>query len=294
MTNNMNINRNSVKNPTYGMSYITAGILFVLIFALCAALFGFVAFNADKNYEITNSASGMFLNVTCALAVVAAFVCAVILCVRCAKSNKLKNPDMFIPPRDTFYYFKRVGFFVLMIVLMNIAASFVGMCAIALFGGILMHINNLYFRELAIKLPVFILYLALVYKMLVRFGFMDSQRKIFNRNFKLITIIISSVIMLPAAVHDSFFAMPAVNSMMVNANTVFSPHVGVYIADDFDGFPTLNPNFSTLSVVLIVVTVLLTFAIQTGVFVFAYNRGKKVFIKQHIRQIDEYEMDENI
>lgn len=300
------INRNSVKNPTYTLAYIVAAVLFALVFALCAVLFGLVTYEA----------SGIILNLTHAVAIAAALVLAVMLSMRCSKEHSVKNlgipsitdekPDFFNPdkdkspktdiyftPRDTFYYLKRLGFFVLMIVLMNIAASLVGMCAVALFGGVLVKIENVFLREFAVKGPMFVLYVSLVYKMLVRYGFMDSQKKIFNLNFKMFTFLISSMVMVPAAVCDSFFCIPAANALMVNVQTVLNPNVGVYIVEE-DGFMVLNQHFGAGNVAMICLTVLLTFFIQVCLFGFAYKRGKKIFIKQHIRKIGEYEMDENI
>jgi len=312
-----NTNRNSIKNPTYTRAYIVTATLFVLLFALCVTLFNLVTYQA----------SGVILNLTYGVAIAAALISALLLCTRCAKMHAVKNlgvpattdgkldffdisastsdklnsfdsgrnkkKDIYFKPRDTFYYLGRLGFFVLMIFLMNLAASLVGMCAVALFGGALMRVENALLRELAVKLPTFALYLSLVYKMLVRYGFMDSQKKIFNANFKLLTFIISSMVMLPAAVCDSFFSIPAANALVVNVQTVFSPNIGVYIVEE-DGFMIFNESFGAGNVVAICLGLLLTFSVQVCVFCFAYRRGKEIFVKQHIRQIGEYEMDENI
>ncbi|MCL1792322.1 MAG: hypothetical protein FWG34_00475 [Oscillospiraceae bacterium] len=300
------MNRNSFKNPSYTLAYIVTAVLLAIVFALCIILFG----------TVTYEASAIILNLMHAVAIVSALVVAFMLCLRCSREhaaknlgisasaekkpdfydsekNKEKKPDIYFTPRDAFYYMKRMIFFVFMIVLMNIAASFVGMAAVSIFGGFILRINNAFFQEFAFKLPMFALYLALVYKMLVRYGFMDSQKKIFNLNFKMFTFLIASMVMLPAAACDSFFCMPAANTLLLNIQTVFSPNVGVYIVEE-DGFMTLNGSFGAGNVVLICLTLILTFAVQICFFRFAYNRGKKIFIKEHIRQLDEYEMDENI
>jgi len=304
-----NPNRNSIKNPTYTMAYIATAVLFALLFAACVILFN----------SVTYQASGVMQNITFGIAVAAALVSALILCTRCAKAHAAKNlgvpstpsttegkldffdpdrekdkkKDIYFKPRDTFYYLGRLGFFVLMIFLMNLAASLVGMCAVALFGGALVRVENAFLRELVVKLPTFVLYLALVYKMLVRYGFMDSQKKIFNLNFKLITFIISLMVMTPAAVCDSFFSIPAANALVVNIQTVISPNIGVYIVED-DGFMVLNENFGAGNVAAICFALLFTFSVQLCLFCFAYSRGKKIFVKEHIRKIGEYEMDENL
>jgi len=270
-----------MNGKTYGNSYFVTGLLFCIIFFLSLILFSLIAFPS----------SGIIRDITRAAAVIFAFICAAVLCNRCSISNKLRNPDMFTPRRDTVYYFKRMGFFVLMLILMSIGSSLIGMCAVALFGGVLVRIENLYLREFMLKLPIFILYLSLGYKMLVRYGFMDSQRKIFNINFKMLTFIISSMIMLPDALHNSFFYIPVINAPLVNAHTVLSSNNGSYIFDD-DIF-ILSENFTVFNIIFIAFMVLLAFAIQLAVFGFAYLRGRQIFIKQHIREID-YDMDENI
>jgi len=186
-----------------------------------------------------------------------------------------------------------MGFFTLMIVLMSLAASLVGMVFCAFIGGIFYNIDHAFFSEFLLKLPFFALYISLVYKMLVRFGFMDSQRKIFNPNFKMISFIISFIIMLPGLVHDNFFYSATLNDGTINVQTFLSPGTGVYTIES-DGFILVNENFGALNIILIALTILLTFAIQAFIFRFAYNRGKQIFIKEHIREVNEYEMDENI
>lgn len=290
--NNNNNNNNSAKFSTYRVSYIIAGVVFAALFAICLVAFGVVGFNADIDPNVTNAVSGVASNITMTIAVISALTIAFLICNRCAGINKKNNPDIFIPPRDTIYYIKRMGFTVIMIVLMDLAASLVGMCAIALFGGFLLMFDNLLLRELIIRVPIFALYIVLVYRMLIRYGFMDSQRKIFNLNFKILTVIIAFIIMIPGAVQSSFFYVPAASEGFITPQNLLVPYTGVYIVED-DGFRILNENFNAGNVILIAVTVLITFAVQAAVFAFAYNRGKQLFIKQHIREID-YDMDENI
>ena len=298
--NNMNINTSENKNntfdsvSTYRGSYIVTSVLFGIVFLICLFVFGVVAFNAYKDLQVTLAVAGVALNITRAVSYVAAIISAFIVCVNCAKANKIKNPDIYIPPRDTFYYIKRMGFITIMIVLMSLAASLIGMCAVALFGSVLLRFGNAFIRELVIKLPLFILYLSFVYKMLIRYGFMDSQRKIFNINLRILGIIIAFMLMLPGTVYDSFFYVPAANEGSTNVQTVLSQNSGVYKIDESDGFAELNENFNAGNVIFIFVMILLTFAIQLAVFGFAYKRGKQIMIKEHIREINEYEMNENI
>ena len=173
-------NNNSVNLETYSNSYIVAGVLFGIIFALCMTLFNFV----------TYAASGIISNVMNIVSVVAAFMVAVITAVRCARASKSKYPDAFTPPRDTAFYFKRIAFITIMIIIMSLAASLLGAIVVGVFwGGIVSKTGNAFFSEFLLKLPVFIIYITFVYKMLVRFGFMDSRKKIFNPNFIFIKLL---------------------------------------------------------------------------------------------------------
>ena len=280
-----NNNNNSVKLAAYLNSYITAGVLFGIIYILSMILFGLV----------TEQASGVMLYFISGAAYISAFIIAGITAVRCAKANKIKNPDIFTSPRDTAYYFKRVAFIAIMIILMNLAASLVGMFANAILASVFLRIENIFLREFFIKLPVFILYIIFVYKMLVRYGFMDSQRKIFNKNIKTLAFIIALLVLLPSLVYDNYFYSPTFSNeslAVVNVQTILSPAEGSYIFE-YDGMIE-NENFGVLNIILIGLSVLATFIIQIFIFRFAYNKGKKIFIKQHIREVGEYETDENI
>jgi len=276
-----------MKNTTYRNSYIIAALFFALLFALCMFLFYFVSYEG----------SGFIINLMRMLSFIFAGVVLTVTAVRCAVTGKIKNPDKFDPPRNTAYYLKRVGSIVLMIFLMSLAASLVGMVIATFFGGIFYRVNNTFFSEFLLKLPIFALYLSFVYKMLVRFGFMDSQRKVFNPNLKTLSFIIAFILLMPSLVCSNYFYAPALaTDGSMNVQTILSPCYGTYITE-FDGlgvFRYINEDFAVSNAVLIGTTVLLTFIIQLFFFRFAYYRGKKIFIKQHIRQVDEYAMDENL
>jgi len=276
-----NTNKNSFKNPTYRIPYIISCVLFVIIFVTCIVLFNFVPL------EI----SGTIWTLTRLLAYVAALICIAATCAQCAKSNTRNNPDMFIPKRDIIYYIKRMGFITLMIVLMSLAASLVGFPLNAFIGGLLSNnIESSFFQGFWLKLPIFLLFLFLVYKMLIKYGFMDSQNKIFNSNLRILAIIAAVIAMTPDAIHDSMFYTSSIEMLIPNVQTFLSPNLSIYIIES-DGYTYFNENFNIIGVLI---SVLITFIIQTAVFYFAYNRGKKIFIKEHIRKLNEYEMDENI
>jgi hypothetical protein len=186
-----------------------------------------------------------------------------------------------------------MGFIFAMMILMSLGVSLAGMFVNGLASGFLQRgTDSPFLRGFIIKLPLFIVYLVLIYKMFIRYGFMDAQRKIFNSNLRILTVIIALIFMAPNAIYDSMFYTAPTDTLLINVQTVLSPNVDKFVVE-LDGYSYVNENFTAINIVLVVLTVLLTFAIQAAVAWFAYNRGKKIMIKEHIREID-YEMDENI
>ena len=278
----MNNNKKFATLSTYRNSYIVTWLLFTVVFAVCLFLFYFTATT--------------FFPLTLVFAVIVALGCVLITCVRCAKANKIINPDGFNPPRDAVFYFKRMGFIIIMVYLMCMGVSFAGTFVSGIISGMLANnINlrdNLFLRGFIIKLPMFVIYLTFIYKMFIRYGFMDSQRKIYNLNLKMLAVAVSLILMTPTAVYDSMFYTSTMDTLIVNLQTVFSPNVDMIKIED--GFVNINNPFNeNFSLTLVIFTLLLAFAIQASIAWFAYKRGKQIFIKQHIREID-YDMDENI
>ena len=261
------------------ISFIVTGVIFAIVFAVSVFTFNFVW------YDFAGTALILML----IMAGIAAFAGVIIICARCAKINKIKNPEGFNPPRDMFYYLRRMGFIILMTVLMSVAISFIGTFINGIVGGFLRNMDDAFKRGFVLKLPMYIVYLYLIYRMFVRYGFMDAQRKIYNINLKMQAFIMALVFMIPNAVYDSMFFTETFDALIVNVQTVLSPNIDIYTGDVFDR--AVSEDFN---IYLVMLTVIATFAIQLGVAWFAYKRGKKIMFKEHIREINEYEMDEGI
>ena len=274
---------NNIKNKNnrihFRNYFIAAGILLFAIFAICLFTFNFISYEA----------SGVILNFTRIIAYIAAFLNAGFICINCAKFSKIKNPDGFKPPRDMAFYLKRMIFNILLVVFVSLAASIIGSVANVFVGGILMQNSNSFLQGFILKLPMFIIYLAFIYKVFAQNGFTDCKSKIFNPDFKTLAIMLSILVMLPDAIYDSMFITSLTEAFVVNVQTVFSPNAGLYFVDS--GIAELNGEFNITGVLI---SILITFSIQSIVAWFAYRRGKQIFIKEQIRQSDEYETDENI
>jgi len=274
---------NNIKNKNniihFRNSILAAGIHLTVIFAICLVTSNFVLYEA----------SGFILNIARITAYIATFLCAGYISINYAKASKHKNPDGFNPKRDMAFYFKRMVFNILLVVFVSLGASVIGSAANMLVGGLLMNISNLFLQGFILKLPMFIIYLAFIYKVFVQSGFTDCKSKIFNPNFKLLTVMLSLLVMVPDAIHDSMFLTSLTEAIVVNVQTVFSPNVGLYFVEN--GFAEFNEKFNIIGVLI---SILITFSIQAVVAWFAYKKGKQIFIKEQIRQSDEYETDENI
>jgi len=276
-------NKNSENHNTYRIPYILTGLMFGILFAACMIIFNFVIFEV----------AGIVLNVVRMITYFMALLIIFSISVRFSVINEIKNPDNFIPRRNTFYYFRQIAFISGILVLMNIAVSIAGLIGVSILGGLLLHLDSIFLREFLLKLPAFILYILMAYKMFIRYGYMDSQRKIFNLNLKMLAVIMAIILMLPSAVHNSFLFKSTLINGSVNVNTLLNPGVGTYIIEAYDYFRP-NENFNSINAVLIFLSVLITFTLQAVIFWFAYKRGKQIFIRQHIRKTYEYETDENI
>ena len=278
----INVKKN--KNiDAYNSSYIVTMAFFAILLAICLGIF----------YAVNYEASIIVLNFMRAIGYILAFVSAVLVCFRCAMVGKLKNPDGFSSPRDIFYYLKRMGFIVIMMLLMNIACSMGVFWVSYFFMHSLDQIDNLFVRELIMKLPFFVLYLAAIYGTFQKYGFMDSQKKIYNMNFRALSIAITFMTMVPGAVHDNFAYIRAIERCDLNIWTIFGPHNRLYTMME-NGRVVVNENFNVLSLLPIVFAILGTFAAVAGLSLFAYNRGKRRFKKDYLTRVDEYETDENI
>jgi hypothetical protein len=192
-----------------------------------------------------------------------------------------------------FYYLKRMGFIVLMLILLNIAMS-LGVFWVSSFGIYLLdQIDDLFIRELIVKLPFFIVYLAAIYGIFQSNGFMDSQKKIYNKNFRILSVIVTFMTMVPGVVHDNFILIRAVEKGNLNIQAVLSPHSGIYTVME-GGRVALNENFSSLDMLAIIFAILFTFALETAVTWFAYSRGRRRFIKDYLINPDEYDTNEKL
>lgn len=255
------------KTSAVKVNYIVILSSFVILFAI----------NFLMLYMVSLPASGTALIINLIITAIPTFIVSLFSCMTFAKKG---NADT-----KTFSYcFQRMYITILLLFLGSLAVSAVGGIVInAFIGGTRTRIDNLFVRGAVLKIPMLAIYLVFVYKLFVRHGYLDSEHKCFNPEFKTITFMYSFILMLPNMIYDSMYYTYS-DAMMINVHTALSPNIDFYTEEAM-----LNSNFSIILVILSIVAVLL---IELAAAMFAYNRGKKLFFKEHPHSHD-YATDEN-
>ena len=241
---------------------IITGIGFVVIFIFSTILFVFVH----------PAALGAAFGITQPIAIVVAMVIAFVISTHYQNLNKINGNGQ----KNFRDYFKQIGITVLLLGLMNIAISeFVGLFLGAFLSGA------------ALKIPLFLIYLFAVYSMFSQQGDKDANRKVYNLHLKILSMMLVFIVVMPAAVRDSIHIIHGPEVMAgANLQAAFSPNTYMYI---FDGLVWVdNPDFN---LVLSILTLFISFAIQMALMIFAYNHGKKSFLKKRLNPA-EIETDE--
>lgn len=249
------------------INYIVVLPAFVLLFAI----------NFFILYTVSLAASGTALIINLIITAIPTFILSAFSCLTFAKKG---NADT-----NTFSYcFKRMYLIIILLFLGSLAVSAVGGIIINAFvGGMRTRIDNMFVRGAILKIPMLVLYLVFLYKLFVRQGYLDSEHKCFNPEFKIITFMYSFILMMPNMIYDSMYYTYS-DAMMINVHTALSPNIDLYTEDVL-----LNSNFNIFLVVLSVAAVLL---IELAASLFAYIRGKKLFFKEHPHSHD-YVTDES-
>lgn len=252
-----------------------AKVNYIVILASFTLLF---AVNFFILYMVSLPASGTALIINLVITAIPTFIFSVFSCLTFARRG---NEDT-----NTFSYcFKRMYLTIILLFLGSCAVSAAGGLIINAFvGGMRTRLDNLFIRGAILKIPMLALYLMFVYKMFVRQGYLDSEHKCFNPEFKIITFLYSFMLMLPNMIFDSMYNTYSQEAVMVNTHTALSPNIDLYTEEAL-----LNSNFSIILVILSIVAVLV---IELAAALFAYSRGKKLFRKEHPHSYD-YATDEN-
>lgn len=251
-----NVNSNIVeKNKDFkAIYYAITFSMFAVIFAISAVLCYYISFEFSS-FALSTSTG------------IAAVICVIFSFWVCT---------FFPKQRKAMFYFKKLWIVIILLVIATIAVSFAGgMLINAFVGGIRANIGNPFLRGAVLKIPMLILYLLYLYRTFRKFGFVDSGNKEFNLHFRIICALFSFIVILPSTVYDSMYDCYATEALSVNVHTAFNSNIDLYI-DQY----TVNSNFN---IIYVLISILLVMAVEAAVAGYAYNRGKKIFEKEHLR-----------
>lgn len=153
-----------------------------------------------------------------------------------------------------------------------------GYLTLTIFGGLIekiVGIGNVETVYIVVRFIVFLVYCAVLYKIISHFGFVNGKNKIYNFNFHIITVIYAFMLVIPNAIWESTHMTDLF--VILNPHTVFSPNIDIY-----------NEKFNAVQPIC---GLLAALAIEAVVFIFAYKMGKKALLKKHFKD-GTYETDE--
>jgi hypothetical protein len=249
--------------------FVVTGILFAAITAISSVLF----------YYASEQTYGVIFFSTVAAVLILAFVIS--------SHYSLLNRNNTDGSKKLGDYYKKILLIVGLMFFLGYGLSFGGgLIFNAILGWLrirLVDAGSLFLSGAIVKLPIFIIFNIAVYRGLVKLGYMDAQRKSFNLRFIILTLLLALMLIMPGALRDSMYETTNPDMMGLNLHTVLSPSVDLLRGDAY------NPDFS---MILVILTVIASLAIEMAVGIFAYRRGKSIFLKNRIRMTDDYETDE--
>ena len=263
-----------MKNSKRFLNIITA-VFFAILLALNLLTLTFVSAQAAT----------IMLSILRIINVIAAVILSFVTATHYRNLNKANGGG----DKDFGYYFKKIWITVAMIFGMSLAISVAGgMLGNGILGGIRTRMaeDSPFLQGLIVKLPLFIIYLAIMCNMFVQQGYRDANRKVFNSHLKTLIVAFAFILMMPGTVYDSIYNTAFIDTFWENVQSVLSPGRDVYIID----YPevSVNPDYN---IFLPALTVTLTAVIQIAAALFAYGRGKQTFLKKRLNPA-EHETDE--
>jgi len=188
--------------------------------------------------------------------------------------------------RKIKHYLKRSWAIIILMALFGIGISFSG-------GLITNFIVGLIWRDggnimgIFFTLPMFVLYIACIYRSFVKLGFDDAQKQVFNLKFHIVTLLLVLMFVMPSAIFDNVYSTYYFqDGAFVGVRSIFNFNIDLDVVDHFvvETLPDIDVGTVMLT--------LLVLAIEMGAAVFAYTRGKVMFVKRHMKRDKDYRTDE--
>jgi len=255
---------------------ILTGVFFAVLFAVNLLLFNF-AFAEPALMAGT------------AITWVAVAILSLVIASHYGMSNKSSSAER----RKLGDYLKNIWLIIIFMTVLSYALSFAGGILVSFIMMIIRNsVGGEYLNGAFFVIPLFMIYLTVLYRTLVKIGFSDSRKKIFNLRFKILILLLVLMFIMPWAIGGNMYGMYYLTGNPldsdINIRAIFSTSVDL-TSYDYYGEPEATNNMAG-----VIIKVLLTFAVEAAVAVFAYMRGKKAFIAKHMSKDKDYQTDENI
>jgi len=217
-------------------------------------------------YKLNDSEAAGFVSYTALIITV--FIVAILVVITSARFAGIYHKSI----KD--YILRMLGQIVLLVVL-GVAFTLVSAIVVEPFFGmpgepLIERVGNKAVITI-VELILLVIYLAAVYKFYVKTGYLHSGAKRFNFTFQALTVIYAFMLIIPPAIKDSMY-------IAINPHSALVPNT-----------PAGKEGFNLL---LMSLSLAVTIAAEMFIMIFAYNRGKKIFMKQRMRQTEAYETDE--
>jgi len=250
---------------------IMTAIFFVLMIAVNSVIFKFVL-------------SGPALVNTCIVSWIIVGILSLVIAARYSHLNRTNNGT------NKEDYIIRIWSVLIVMVLFWFGLSLVG--GIVTFAVVTFMKNGfgtVFLNGAIIPILMLAVYLLGVYKNFIKLGFQDAQEQRFNLNLKILTLLLLLMFVMPMAIFgNAYSTYYPQTGFLVDFRSIFSFNIDLTLVDD----PILPETVTKANMVFVMAKALFVLAAEMAVAVFAYVRGKAVFIKQHIRQGDDYQTDE--
>ena len=241
-----------MKKKFFGIDKILALVLFLGLFAVETYVI----------YIVNDAQSASFaVSIAFSITIVIAAIFSVAMAVRYAGIHRKK----------VFDYLKRMWGYIIMLVVVGYAITFIPVVLIEPF--LLPQLEKLHsLAFIAIKVVFLIAYLVFVYRIIHKYGYIHASKTMFNLDCQIVTFITAFMFIIPPAIKDSMYPV-------INPHSALTPNVSRALEGE------------KFNVILVAILILVTIAIEICVLTVAYMKGKQTYIKGRIRDA-VYETDE--
>ena len=251
-----------------------------------AIFFGLLVLINSAIFKLIVSGPALVISSIISWAVVA--VLSVVSVLVYTTINKTRETE-YKNGKKTVNYFKNMWITIILISLFSFGMSCAGGAVTSFTMSLLVNrVDSVFLNGAIFVIPAFVLYLVCLYKNFVKLGFLDSQKQVFNLYFKILTLILLMMFVMPSAIFGNIYSTYYFQAgYFANIRSVFSFNIDLEVIGDY-----VIETTEGINIISSVIKTLLTLAIEMSVVIFAYIRGKAIFVKRHLKNEPDYKTDE--